>query len=249
VRFAVLTLCLWSAAGQTLYRTEPFAGSGYAGDGRSATLAPLLQPQGLAVDRDGSIVVADAADHRIRRITPNGLIYTIAGDGVAGFSGDGLPAGVSRVQTPYGIAIGPNRELYIADLGNGRVRVVSPDGIIRTFAGGGEQLPSADPVKPTNAKLSQPRNVAVDANGTVYISDFGANRVYRVGGDGLLVTVAGTGESGESEDGPANKGKFKGPAGLVIDPTGSLYVADSGNHRVRKIAKWLDGVNHRYLQK
>ena len=109
MRFVVFMLCVCSAAGQSLYRIEPFAGTEYAGDGRAAIFAPLLQPQGIAVERDGSIVVADAADHRIRRITPAGIIHTVAGDGIAGFRGDGSPATGSRLQTPYGIAIGLNR--------------------------------------------------------------------------------------------------------------------------------------------
>jgi uncharacterized protein (TIGR03437 family) len=183
----------------------------------------LLQPQGLAVERDGSILVADAADHRVRRITPGGIIHTVAGDGIAGFRGDGWPATSSRLRTPYGVAVGPNREIYIADLGNGRVRVIAADGTISTFAGGGEVVPADLPVKAVDAKLAQPRNVVVDAAGIVYISDFGANRVYRVTSDGMLSTVAGAVE------------KLSGPAGLAIDSAGSLFIADSGNHCIRKI--------------
>lgn len=223
MRFAVFMLCVCSAAGQSLYRIEPFAGTEYAGDGRAAIFAPLLQPQGMAVERDGSIVVADAADHRIRRITPAGIIHTVAGDGIAGFRGDGSPATGSRLQTPYGIAIGLTGELYIADLGNSRVRVISVDGMISTFAGGGEIAPADLPIRATEAKLVQPRNVAVDRTGAVYISDFGGNKVYRVTSDGMLSTIAGTGE------------KLSGPAGLAIDSNGSLLVADSGNHCIRKI--------------
>ena len=141
MRFVVLVLCAWSACAQSGYRIETFAGTAYGGDGKLATLAPLLQPQGMAVDRDGSIVFADAADHRVRRITSGGIIQTIAGDGIPGFSGDGLPGAAARLETPYGVAFGPNREIYIADLGNHRVRVVGIDGVIRTFAGGGESDP------------------------------------------------------------------------------------------------------------
>ena len=223
VRFAVFMLCVCSAAGQSLYRIEPFAGTEYAGDGRAAIFAPLLQPQGIAVERDGSIVVADAADHRIRRITPSGIIHTVAGDGIAGFRGEGSPATGSRLQTPYGIALGLNGELYIADLGNCRVRVISADGAISTFAGGGEIVPADMPIRATEAKLVQPRNVAVDRTGAVYISDFGGNKVYRVTSDGMLSAIAGTGE------------KLSGPAGLAIDSNSALLIADSGNHCIRKI--------------
>lgn len=244
MRFAVLIMCVWSAAGQNLYRIEAFAGSEFAGDGKSALAAPLLQPQGIAVERDGSILVADAADHRVRRITPAGFIQTVAGDGVPGFGGDTLPAKASRLQTPYGVAVGPNGEIYIADLGNGRVRVIGPDGVIRTFAGGGETVPADLPIRAADARLLQPRNVALDSTGAVYISDFSANRVFRVSPNGMLLPVAGTGEPGDSTAGaPAIRSKLKGPAGLALDAAGTLYVADSGNRRVRKIANgWMESV-------
>jgi sugar lactone lactonase YvrE len=206
VRFLVLTLLAVAAYAEPLYRVEAFAGSNYAGDGQPAVIAPLVQPQGLAVDTDGSIVVADAGDNRVRRISPNGLIATVA----------------TGLRTPYGVAIGPRREIYIADLGNNRVRFATPDGVVATFAGGGDKLPTAGaPIKATEAKLDQPRNVAVDYSGVVYISDFAANRIYRVTTDGMLAVWMETG--------------LRNPAGLAIDGAGAIYVADSGNHRVQKI--------------
>ena len=176
----------------------------YAGDGQPAVIAPLVQPQGLAVDADGSIIVADAGDNRVSDLTERTIATVAAG-----------------LHTPYGVAIGPHREIYIADLGNNRVRFVTPDGVIATFAGGGDKLPAAGtPIKATEAKLDQPRNVAVDYSGVVYISDFASNRIYRVTTDGMLVVWMETG--------------LRSPAGLAIDGAGAIYVADSGNHRVPK---------------
>ena len=206
MRFLMLAFVAVAAHAETLYRVEAFAGSNYAGDDQPALIAPLVQPQGLAVDRDGSIIVADAGDSRVRRILPNGLIATVA----------------SGLRTPYGVAVGPNRETYIADLGNNWVRLVQPDGTVTTFAGGGDKVPlSGTPLKATDAKMDQPRNIAVDYSGNVYISDFGANRIYRVTTDGLLTVWMETG--------------LRNPAGLAVDGAGAIYVADSGNHRVQKI--------------
>jgi sugar lactone lactonase YvrE len=207
VRLLVVVLIAVATYAEPLYRVESFAGTNYAGDGQPAVIAPLIQPQGLAVDQDGSIIVADAADNRVRRILPNGLIATVA----------------AGLRAPYGVAIGANREIYIADLGSNRVRLVMPDGTLTTFAGGGDKLAvPGTPIKATEAKLDQPRNIAVDFSGAVYISDFGANRIYRVTSDGILVALPEAG--------------LRNPAGLAIDGAGAIYVADSGNHRVQKIA-------------
>ena len=152
MRFLVMVLVAVAAYAEPLYRVESFAGTNYSGDGQPAVIAPLIQPQGLAVDENGSIVVADAADNRVRRILPNGLIATLA----------------AGLQAPYGVAIGANREIYIADLGSNRVRLVKPDGTLTTFAGGGDKLAvPGTPIKATEAKLDQPRNIAVDFSGAV----------------------------------------------------------------------------------
>lgn len=213
MRFVLLAIWASAAFSEGLYRVDAFAGSNFAGDGGPAVEAPLVQPQGLAVDRDGSILVADPADHRVRRIRPNGLIDTVAGDGVPGLHG---------LQSPYGIAVGPNREVYIADLGNRRVQVVTLDGSIRTFAGGGEKDPGESPAPAVQVKLNQPRNVVVDINGVVYVSDFGARRIYRITRDGMLTALPDPG--------------LNAPAGLAIDGQGVLYIADAGLHSVSRLS-------------
>ncbi len=142
----------------------------------------LIQPEGIAVDRSGNVYVADAADNRVRKIAADGSIHTFAGTGVAGFAGDGGPASAALLNQPYGLALDQAGNLYIADLGNARVRKVGIDGSIQTVAGGGA-LPATSTGQggpATSTQLAQPRNVALDASGSLYISDFGANQVYQV---------------------------------------------------------------------
>jgi uncharacterized protein (TIGR03437 family) len=223
------------------YQLQTVAGGDYAGDGGPASLALLLQLEGMATDPWGNLYVSDAADHRVRKITPSGIITTVVGNGHAGFSGDGGPAESAQLRTPYGLAVDRNGNLYVADLGNARIRRITPQGIISTVAGGGvTPAAQADGQPATSVLLTSPRNVATDFYGRVYFSDFGGNRVYQISDTGNLVAVAGTGESGFSGDGgSALRAKLNAPAGLAVDAASNLYVADSGNGRVRKISKGL----------
>ena len=202
------------------------AGTDYVGDGGYATAAILSQAEGVAVDTRGNIYVADADDSRIRRITPDGRIQTVAGTGLSGFSGDGGPATLAQLSHPYGVAVDAAGNLYIADLGNSCVRKVALDGIISTIA-------------PTHGtKLMSPRNVAIDADGTLYVSDFGGHQVYRLSTNGAMTVFAGTGKAGVSGDGgPAALAQLNSPAGLTLDSSGALYIADSGNNRIRKVLR------------
>lgn len=220
------------------YVIQTVAGSDDSGDGGPALAAALSQPEGIVVDRAGNIYFTDAAVPRVRKIATDGTIETVAGTGVAGFAGDGGPASAALLNQPYGLALDATGNLYIADLGNARVRKVAADGTIQTVAGGGT-LPAATTGlggPATSAQLAQPRNVTLDAAGTLYIADFGANQVYRVDTGGILTLVAGTGTAGFSGVGTsALLAELKAPAGLTVDPMGALYIADSGNNRVRKV--------------
>src|ERR1039458_2015829 len=198
------------------------AGTGYAGfsgDGGPATAAQLDTPYGLAVGLTGAAYVV-------------GVLF----DGYAGFSGDGGPATAAQLDTPYGLAVDLTGAVYVADHNNNRVRRIGPDGVIATFAGSGGEASSGDGGPATAAQLLEPRNVAVDAAGNLYISEFGANRVRKVTLDGKIQTAAGTGLAGNGADGlPAVITQLNQPAGLAVDRTGALYIADSRNNLVRKV--------------
>ncbi|MEB2360009.1 MAG: hypothetical protein HUU41_09780 [Bryobacteraceae bacterium] len=238
VRLAWLLACMTAVSAQS-YNVRTVAGSDVNnGDGGPAAEASFSFPEGIAIDAAGSIYIADSGAHRIRRINPSGDIETIAGDGSPGFLGDGGAARDSRLNKPYGLALDGSGNLYIADLGNARVRRISPDGRIETVAGGGTIPPGGDgdggPA--IAAQLKEPRNVTASPDGTLYVSDFAAHRVYRVDTRGTLTTVAGTGEAGFSGDGgPAIKAQLSSPAELAMDRNGALYIADSRNWRVRRV--------------
>jgi uncharacterized protein (TIGR03437 family) len=224
------------------YTIQTVAGSDFIGDNGPALAAVFSQTEGIALDHAGNIYVADADDNRVRKITPDGFIHTAAGTGTAGFAGDGGPAVAALLDHPYGIAVDLAGNLYIADLGNGRIRKVAADGTIQTVAGGGSTVPDTigNGVPALSTKLVQPRNLAIDNDGTVYVSDFGAHRVYRISAGGMLSGLAGTGKAGLSGDGaPAMLAQLNSPAGLASDSNGSVYIADSGNNRIRKVNRGI----------
>jgi len=204
-----------------IYRIDTVAGGNNVGDRGPASHAPLRDCQGVAVDRAGNIYVADPGDQRVRKISPAGTITTVAGNGTAGFSGDDGPADLAQLNLPYGVSADPSGNLYIADLGNSRIRRVSPTGVITSLAG----------------VFKAPRNVLADALGNVYVSEFDGNRVRRINTDGTITVIAGTGTRGRSGDfGLAALATLNSPAGLALDPAGILYVADSGNSVIRKLS-------------
>jgi uncharacterized protein (TIGR03437 family) len=225
-----------AAAPRVLYRIETVAGSARTGDGGPAIAAQLSNIQGVAVDRFGNLYLSDTDNHRVRKVSPSGVISTLAGTGSAGFSGDGGPAAAAQLNLPYGLAVDLAGYVYVADLGNSRVRRITPDGVIATVAGTGRKIYSPDGGAAADASLLTPRSVAVDAAGNLYVSEFEGHRVRKVSPDGRITTVAGTGVVGFRGDGlPAINAQLGFPAGLAVDRAGALYIADSQNNRVRKI--------------
>ena len=225
-----------AAAVRPIYGIETVAGSANLGDGGAATAAQLSNIQGIAVDRWGNLYLSDTDNHRVRKISASGAITTLAGTGVAGFSGDGGPATAAQLNLPYGLAADLAGYVYVADLGNDRVRRIGLDGVITTIAGNGIRGSSGDGGAATGASLLTPRNVAVDAAGNLYFSEFEGHRVRKVTPDGKISTVAGTGVTGFRGDGAlAVNAQLAFPAGLAMDRLGALYIADSQNNRVRKI--------------
>ncbi len=211
------------------------SGAGFFGDGGKATRAKLNYPIGLAVDGSGRLYIADSHNHVVRRVGTSGKIGTIAGTGTAGFLGEDSPATFAHLNYPWGLAVSVGG-YYIADSNNNRVRRVSNSATITTVAGNGAFGFSGDHGPATAAKLEEPGAVAVDGSGNLYIADFGNNRVRKVDSSGKITTVAGMGAQGFSGDGgKATKAKLNSPSGLVVDHSGNLYIADSGNNRVRKV--------------
>jgi sugar lactone lactonase YvrE len=210
--------------------------SGFGGDGGPATSALLNRPTYIAVDAAGNLYIADFRNQRVRKVTPDRLITTVAGNGELGFSGDGGPATSAQLNSPTGVAVDAAGNLYIADSLNQRVRKVTPDGLINTVAGNGALGFSGDGGPATSAQLNSPEGIAVDSAGNLYIVDSFNQRVRKVSPSGVISTVAGNGASGFSGDGgPATSAQLNDPKGIAVDDAGNLYVADTGNHRIRKV--------------
>jgi uncharacterized protein (TIGR03437 family) len=237
---SLLLLCtsvsLAADSPRTVYHVEAVAGSANLGDGGPAISAQIGSIEGIAVDRWGNLYLSDTDHHRVRKIAASGLISTIAGTGTAGFSGDGGPGWQAQLNLPYGLAVDLAGYVYVADLGNNRVRRIAPDGTIITVAGSGAKGSSGDGGLAIDAQLLTPRNVAVDVAGNLYISEFEGHRVRHVSSDGRINTTAGTGTAGFRGDGSAAASSQLGyPAGLAVDRFGALYVADTQNNRIRRI--------------
>ena len=203
------------------------SGYGFAGDGGPATSAQLSAPRGICLDSAGNLYLADRWNNRIRKIA-GGNISTIAGNGLANFGGDNGAATSAQLSAPDGVAVDNAGNVYISDLLNNRVRMVSPSGIITTYAGNGLSGFSGDGGPATSAALSQPAGLAVDASGNLYIADSNNSVVRKVTPVGIISTVAGTGGSqGYSGDGgAATSAKMMAPSGIALDSAGNLYIAD-----------------------
>lgn len=236
---------LFKGDGTTSTRNLPHittvAGSGlmgYSGDGGLATAAKLAYPVGVAVDAAGNLYIAELNNHTIRKVDTSGIITTVAGTGIAGFSGDGGPANMARLKIPYGVAVDGAGNIFIAEYGNHRVRKVDPAGIITTVAGIGSNGFSGDGEPAIAAQLNFPRKVAVDAAGDLYIVDGANGRVRKVDTNGIITTVAGNGpaNSGTTGEGePAVAANLGRPLGLAVDAAGNLYISDWGNNWIRRV--------------
>jgi trimeric autotransporter adhesin len=213
--------------------------AGFAGDGTSALTAKFDTMQFIALDDSANIYIADAQNNRIRKVyAKNGLITTIAGNGVAGYTGDYGLAVNAEIFYPVAIGIGPNGDVYFTDNGNGVVRrITKSTGIIHTFAGDGIGGSSGDDSAATNAKFESPTGIAVDGSGNVYISDAGNSNIRVVlASDSDIYEFAGIGTAGYSGDGgPASAAELNEPLGIALDNLGNLYVADWHNALIRKI--------------
>ena len=214
------------------------AGGGTAsrlGDGGAATKASLNMPAGVALDATGNMYIVDEDNNRMRKVDTNGIITTVAGNGTAGFSGDGGAATNASLIYPGGVAVDAAGNLYIADSGNNRIRKVDTNGMITTVAGNGTAGFSGDGGAATNASLYVPLGLALDAFGNLYVADRDNQLIRKVDTNGLITTVAGKGAAGYSGDGGApTNASLSSPFGVAVDAIGNLYIADTSNYRIRK---------------
>jgi hypothetical protein len=216
--------------------TTTLAGNGDAGfaDGVGVNAA-FYAPYGVAVNLSGEVLVADSFNMRIRKVLTDGTTSTLAGDGDGGFI-DG-PGDQAQFLYPFGVAVGPLGNAYVADYINYRVRRVAPDGTTSTLTGNGDAGYVDGTGGPAGTtEFAGPIAVAVDAHGNVYIADVGNSRIRKIAPDGTTTTLAGDGDAGYL-DGPAGQAQFNEPTGLAVDSRGVVYVSDLGNQRIRMIVQ------------
>ena len=238
---------------------------GFAGDGASASVALLADAIGLALGAAGDLYIADSSNHRVRKVSSDGVIRTIAGTGDLGFSGDNGPAVAAQLWRPEGVGVfGAN--VYIADSFNSRLRMINGAGVITTVlsdetsvsvwhprgiavdAAGDVfiadssykkvvKLAANGAVRLVAQDLNTPADVAVDASGMLYVADKGSHLILKIDPDGNVTTLAGTGRQGfDGDGGPATAASLSAPEGVAVDPAGQVYIADTGNHRIRVIS-------------
>jgi uncharacterized protein (TIGR03437 family) len=219
-----------------VYTAAGIAGIGELGAlGLTPDRTTLNQPRGVCATTDAFYVV-DTENHRLLRVPRAGTVSAVAGNGSPGNAGDTGPAPFAQLSSPLACTVDFAGNIYIADTGNHAVRMVSATGVITTVAGTGGAGFIGDEGPATSARLLWPSGVAIDGQGTLYISDTGNHRIRAVDSQGVIHSIAGTGTQGYGGDGgPALDAQLDSPGGLVLDGSGNLYVADTGNHRVRKL--------------
>ena len=213
--------------------------AGYDGDDGPALEAQLNRPHEIRFDRSGNLFIADMSNHAIRKVNASsGKITTMAGTGKAGFSGDGGLATDAQLKDPHSIQFGPDGDLYIADVGNHRIRHIDMQlGVITTFAGTGSTGATPDGVPFRKVPLLTPRTIDFDAEGNMWIALKKANQIFRLDlAKGTIHHMAGTGITGFSGNGgDARLATLSGPKGLSIAPNGDVFIADTESHTIRKI--------------
>jgi uncharacterized protein (TIGR03437 family) len=214
----------------------------FSGDGKPALSAPLGDVASVTLDTSGNPVFSDPGNAVVIRVNPNGLVTVLAGNGIQGFSGDGGPATSAALNSPQGVAFDAAGNLYIADTGNDRIRMVTPSGVISTIAGNSLSVSSGDGGPAVQASFSLPIALAVDSSNIIYISDLTetsvgtAARIRRIAQDGTISTLAGNGQAGSSPDNvPARTASLGDVEDIALDAKGNLYLADFSNNKVRKI--------------
>lgn len=216
---------------------QTIAGTGAqasSADGATALSTSLDHPVAVAIDASGAVVFIDG--NRVRRVTAQGTVVTVAGGGEAGYAGDGGAAISARLDSPQALAVASDGSIFIADTLNNRIRRVDPQGIVTTVAGSGEAGFSGDDGPAVHARLNAPAGVAVGFLDHVLIADSGNNRIREISSTGDITTIAGTGDPGYVGDGgPATSADLNSPQGIAIDAEDDLFIVDTLNDRIRKV--------------
>jgi uncharacterized protein (TIGR03437 family) len=223
------------AAGQM----QTVAGDGYLhaiGDGGLATAALLSQPSTIALNAAGSLYIADTGTQRVRQVLPSGVIQTLVGTGVAGSAADNIAASAATLNSPLGVALDAAGDILIADTWNQRIRQVGADGLIHNLVGTGAVGLGAEGLPPAQTQLNGPSGVCTGRGGTLFVVDTFNHRVLQAAPLPLVATTAGNGSRGNAGDGgPARLAQLNQPSACALDSAGNLFIADTLNHRIRKV--------------
>lgn len=237
-KFTLLLAPLTLSVASVFAQPVPFAGNGsmgYSGDGGFATQAELRFITGFAGDPSGNIYISDLGNVNVRKVNTASIISTYAGNQTGGYSGDGGGATLASLNNNYEIALDAAGNLYINDIGNYRIRKVTPGGIISTVAGTGINGNTGDGGAATAADINA-SSMAIDPIGNIYISNKTDHIIRKINTLGIITTIAGNGVAGFSGDGGvATAATLNAPANIAIDAAGNLFIADLGNYRIRKI--------------
>jgi gliding motility-associated-like protein len=216
-----------------------FAGNGQAGSTDGAGInASFNAPQGIATDAIGNVYVADTENHKIRKITPEGMVSTFAGTGNIG-AVDGIVS-IASFNGPQGITIDVKNNSYVSDTDNHKIRKITPEGMVSTFAGSGQ--PGSTEGAGINASFYSPRGITIDALQNIYIADRNNLKIRKITPEGIVSTFAGSGQPGEA-DGNALTATFIYPSGVAVDATGQLYISDLGSNKIRKVTYGFYNIN------
>jgi hypothetical protein len=232
-----LTPALIAAGSYTFSTLAGTAGTVVNSQDGTGTAAQFDAPRALAVDSAGNIYVGDTGNHTIRKITPSGTVTTLAGQAGSGSRADGTGT-AARFHEPFGIAVDSGGTLYVADAANNAIRKVTAAGVVTTFAGG--TAAGTTDGTGTAARFDEPRGVAVDSTGTVYVADYNNHLIRKITSAGVVTTLAGAADAPGSADGTGTAASFRGPMGIAVSSSGVVYVADTGNRAIRRISS--DGV-------
>ncbi|HXD92565.1 MAG TPA: T9SS type A sorting domain-containing protein [Bacteroidia bacterium] len=236
--FLSLIVCFFTVKinGQIITTIAGTGSPGNSGNGGQATNANLFIPAAVTFDASNNLYISDGGNSNIRKVSTSGIISTFAGNGSAGYSGDGGQATNAKLNQPNGMVFDALGNMYIADFGNNLIRKINTAGVITTFAGIGTSGPYGDGGQASSAELNSPWGLALDMLGNLFISDGGNARIRKVNTAGIITTVVGNGTQGYIGDGgAATAAELNQPKGITLDAIGNLYIADEYNNRIRKV--------------